>query len=243
MPPEVFYIWDFTNSSSVCQPTCTGKHGLLARSLGPSHVRSLIILNFLIIPCVRTAYFICTDVRLQYTLSEVSCSVCVLFCRECGDCFQNREALALHYRLHAGDRNFVADLCGLAAAFQQPAAHFLCPTPLHPTAMSKLNQSSVGTSTSTSGIMPSTPPQPKPKPHICPDCGKCFAQKHGLAQHNRRHSGGSCDVRQHACDKCGKAFFQKNHLALHQRQHMEHSTSDSPTDTKTFEVNIPVSGE
>lgn len=176
------------------------------------------------------------------TWSEVCCILCVLCRRECGDCFPNREALALHYRLHAGDRNFVADLCGLAAAFQQPAAHFLCPTPLHPTAMNKLNQSSAGTSASTSGIVPSTP-QLKPKPHVCPDCGKCFAQKHGLAQHNRRHSGGSCDIRQHACDKCGKAFFQKNHLALHQRQHLEQPTSGSPIDTKTFEVNIPVSGE
>ncbi|KAJ9585907.1 hypothetical protein L9F63_020449 [Diploptera punctata] len=135
-------------------------------------------------------------------------------CRECGDCFPNREALALHYRLHASDHNFVADLCGLAAAFQQPAAHFLCPTPLHPPSMGKINQNSAGSSTSASGSVQSSHQQPKPKPHVCPDCGKCFAQKHGLAQHNRRHSGGSCDVRQHVCDKCGKAFFQKNHLRV-----------------------------
>uniref|UniRef100_A0A6V7J1I9 C2H2-type domain-containing protein n=1 Tax=Bracon brevicornis TaxID=1563983 RepID=A0A6V7J1I9_9HYME len=62
---------------------------------------------------------------------------------------------------------------------------------------------------------------PKPKPHICPDCGRGFAQKHGLSQHQRRHSDGSCHIRSHICDKCGKAFFQKNHLLLHQRQHMD----------------------
>lgn len=60
----------------------------------------------------------------------------------------------------------------------------------------------------------------KPKSHFCNSCGKGFAAKHGLLQHNRRHPNGGCTVRTHVCD-CGKAFFQKNHLMLHQRQHLE----------------------
>ena len=60
----------------------------------------------------------------------------------------------------------------------------------------------------------------KPKSHFCASCGKGFAAKHGLMQHNRRHPNGGCTVRTHVCE-CGKAFFQKNHLMLHQRQHLE----------------------
>lgn len=62
--------------------------------------------------------------------------------------------------------------------------------------------------------------QSKPKTHFCPSCGKGFAAKHGILQHNRRHPNGSCTLRSHVCE-CGKAFFQKNHLMLHQRQHLE----------------------
>lgn len=63
-------------------------------------------------------------------------------------------------------------------------------------------------------------PQQKPKTHFCQSCGKGFAAKHGLLQHNRRHPNGGCTLRTHVCE-CGKAFFQKNHLMLHQRQHLE----------------------
>ncbi|KAE8752986.1 hypothetical protein FOCC_FOCC000332 [Frankliniella occidentalis] len=62
---------------------------------------------------------------------------------------------------------------------------------------------------------------PKPKPHVCQDCGRAFTQKHGLLQHNKRYTNGGCEIRRFACDKCGKAFLQKNHLVLHERQHLE----------------------
>nr|CAD7448906.1 unnamed protein product [Timema bartmani] len=122
---------------------------------------------------------------------------------ECGNCFSNREGLALHYRLHASDRNFVADLCDLATAFQQPTAHFLCPQQPGPPPVNKLTAGPTP-STSAGGLGPQLP---KPKPHICPDCGKAFTQKHGLAQHHRRHLNGGCDVRQHACDQVLRLFI------------------------------------
>lgn len=69
-------------------------------------------------------------------------------------------------------------------------------------------------------VVQTVAPQQKPKTHFCSSCGKGFAAKHGLLQHNRRHTNGSCTLRTHVCE-CGKAFFQKNHLMLHQRQHLE----------------------
>nr|CAD7458685.1 unnamed protein product [Timema tahoe] len=116
--------------------------------------------------------------------------------------YTTEAGLALHYRLHASDRNFVADLCDLATAFQQPTAHFLCPQQPGPPPVNKLTAGPTP-STSAGGLGPQLP---KPKPHICPDCGKAFTQKHGLAQHHRRHLNGGCDIR--LSGTCPRAHYE-----------------------------------
>lgn len=37
-------------------------------------------------------------------------------CNQCGSCFNNREALNLHLRLHTGDKSLMTDLCAITAA-------------------------------------------------------------------------------------------------------------------------------
>ena len=37
-------------------------------------------------------------------------------CNQCGSCFNNREALNLHLRLHTGDKGLMSDLCTITAA-------------------------------------------------------------------------------------------------------------------------------
>lgn len=37
-------------------------------------------------------------------------------CQQCGSCFNNREALQLHLRLHTGDKSLMTDLCALTSA-------------------------------------------------------------------------------------------------------------------------------
>lgn len=152
-----------------------------------------------------------------------------LLCGECGSCFNTREALALHVRLHTGDKALVNDLCMLNASlqhtqqFQTQNGQVTTATLTQQTHQSVINNTQT---TSNSNIS-------KPKPHVCPHCGKAFAAKHGLLQHNKRHPDGGCTIRTHICETCNKAFFQKNHLMLHQRQHGEQHARNAATTTSS----------
>ncbi|XP_046391320.1 zinc finger protein 646-like isoform X2 [Ischnura elegans] len=155
-------------------------------------------------------------------------------CRECGNCFASREGLALHLRLHAGERSLVTDLCGLAfpgmTAGNHPVARSMVPAGSGggSAAMASAGGSSSSGSLTDGRLIGTTasqtPVQPN-KPHLCLQCGKSFAQKHGLVQHTKRHSG----EKPHTCTKCGKSFAQKYSLSLHSRLHPPDDPAPQPT--------------
>ncbi|TMS08396.1 Zinc finger protein 778 [Larimichthys crocea] len=53
------------------------------------------------------------------------------------------------------------------------------------------------------------------KPHLCSECGKCFAGLRGLIAHTRRHTG----EKLYKCTDCGTEFAYKYTFDRHMRQH------------------------
>ncbi|KAG9075382.1 hypothetical protein FS749_012964 [Ceratobasidium sp. UAMH 11750] len=54
--------------------------------------------------------------------------------------------------------------------------------------------------------------QPRPKPHVCDQCGGAFSRAHDLKRHIETHKGD----RPHKCPTCTKAFSRKDALQRHQ---------------------------
>ncbi|XP_047382515.1 zinc finger protein 717-like isoform X1 [Sciurus carolinensis] len=114
-------------------------------------------------------------------------------CNECGKTFHQKSHLRKHRRTHTGDKPYECKECG--KTFKSKAA-----LPAH-------QRTHTGE-----------------KPYECGECGKTFNHKAVLTVHQRTHTG----EKPYECSECGKTFYQKSHLCKHQRIH----TGERPYECK-----------
>jgi hypothetical protein len=108
----------------------------------------------------------------------------------CDKAFTRSSSLAVHKRIHSGEKRYVCKVQGCGKAFTQ-SGHLVSHQRTH------------------DGV----------KTFVCDvkGCGKAFTHSGSLAVHKRTHSSLRpyvCDV-----DSCGKAFTQSGHLAVHRQSH------------------------
>ncbi|XP_075594623.1 uncharacterized protein LOC104641254 [Balearica regulorum gibbericeps] len=120
-------------------------------------------------------------------------------CTHCGKCFSQSSALGLHRRLHTGERPHTCADCGKAFA-----------VPSHLAVHRRVHTGE--------------------RPFACSHCGKRFSQSSALALHRRSHTG----ERPHACTECGRAFAVASHLAAHRRIHTGEKPFPCPRCGKRF---------
>jgi len=107
-------------------------------------------------------------------------------CATCGKVFPKRYYLVTHERRHSDERPFPCSECGLR--FKQPGQ-----------VQRHVQRRHSGGA----------------RPHMCQTCGRTFAVKSDLKDHERIHSG----ERVHMCDQCGRRFRTRGILRVHERQH------------------------
>jgi len=57
---------------------------------------------------------------------------------------------------------------------------------------------------------------------VCTICGKGFARRLHLANHENTHTG----ERPYPCDVCGRRFTQKSHVRTHKMTHYRYTLDD-----------------
>ena len=121
-------------------------------------------------------------------------------CHICGQYYKSRQNLAIHMRMHTGERPYNCSVCN---------KKFIQPHHLKAHLKSKHD------------IIMVTPTKPLREDEVvdtpeglrfkCQYCPKLLTSKNGRQKHERWHLG----LRPHKCDVCGKAFKQSHHLKRH----------------------------
>jgi DNA-directed RNA polymerase subunit RPC12/RpoP len=133
-------------------------------------------------------------------------------CSDCGKTFSRSSSLAVHMRVHSGQRPYECSTCTKAFSRSSDLArHMRVHSGERPHKCLTCGKAfSTSSHLATHMLVHSGE-----RPHKCETCGKAFSTSSHLAVHMRVHSG----ERPYECLTCGKTFAQSGDLAKHMRVH------------------------